>query len=130
MRKVEHVLTVTIEHNGALAEAVVLPVDLNDLRREQDDFLAQTASDMYDRVIYMMRTNDISERGPMSLKLQMHDFQMTTSWDDHSLSMSRKLREAQLRDAIVETFNELMNVVESNAGKEYIEEFPDRYSAD
>ena len=57
MQKIEQDITVVIEEFGAIAEVLIPAFEMNDLRREQDEYLAQTASDLYDRVVYMVRTN-------------------------------------------------------------------------
>ena len=72
MQKIEHDVTVTIEENGALAEVLIPAFELNDIRRERKEYLAQTASDLYDRVVYMVRSQkleydpelDESDEGP------------------------------------------------------------------
>lgn len=59
MQKIEHDLTITIEENGALAEVLIPAFELNDIRRERKEYLAQTASDLYDRVVYMVRSQNL-----------------------------------------------------------------------
>ena len=55
--KIEHDVHVTIEELDALAEVVIPPLEMNDLRRERNEYLSQTASDLYDRVVFMVRSN-------------------------------------------------------------------------
>lgn len=59
MLKIEDEVRVRIEELGVQAEVVIPALELNDIRRERKEYLAQTASDLYDRVVYMIRANDI-----------------------------------------------------------------------
>ena len=57
--KIEHDIHVTIEELDAQAEVVIPPLEMNDIRRERSEYLSQTASDLYDRVVYMVRSNNM-----------------------------------------------------------------------
>lgn len=104
---------VTIEENGAQAEVVIPPLELNDIRRERDEYLAQTASDLYDRVVYMVRKEgleydpelDEGDEGPLvTLEVRMGNI-MTSSafWME-----TRRERQDKLKKAINECFQSLM----------------------
>lgn len=104
---------VTIEENGAQAEVVIPPMELNDIRRERDEYLAQTASDLYDRVVYMVRKEgleydpqlDEGDEGPLvTLEVRMGNI-MTSSafWME-----TRRERQDKLKKAINECFLSLM----------------------
>lgn len=104
---------VTIDENGAQAEVVIPPLELNDIRRERDEYLAQTASDLYDRVVYMVRKEgleydpalDETDEGPLvTLEVRMGNI-MTSSafWLE-----TRRERQDKLKKAINECFLSLM----------------------
>ena len=104
---------VTIDENGAQAEVVIPPLELNDIRRERDEYLAQTASDLYDRVVYMVRKEgleydpalDETDEGPLvTLEVRMGNI-MTSSafWME-----TRRERQDRLKRAINECFLSLM----------------------
>ena len=106
---------VTIEENGAQAEVVIPPLELNDIRRERDEYLAQTASDLYDRVVYMVRKEgleydpelDEDDEGPLvTIEVRMGNI-MTSSafWME-----TRRERQNKLRVTINELFAMVLNM--------------------
>jgi hypothetical protein len=109
MQKIEHDVYVTIEECGALAEVVIPPLELNDIRRERNEYLAQTASDLYDRVVYMVRSEgliydpalDEGEEGPLvTIEVRMGNIQMSSAfWMEE-----RRARQDKLKVAINELF--------------------------
>ena len=108
MQKIEHDVYVTIEECGALAEVVIPPLELNDIRRERDEYLAQTASDLYDRVVYMVRTAQLEydpvlgeDEGPLvTIEVRMGNIQMSSAfWLE-----TRRERQDKLKVAINELF--------------------------
>jgi len=113
---IEYDLYVRIEEFGALAEVVVPPIDLNDIRRERSEFLAQTASDLYDRVVYMVRANeleptptdgnDVSEDPEVSIELEMRGLIVSSSF----WYATRRERQNALKHKINELFWMLMNL--------------------
>lgn len=89
MQKIEHDITVKIEELGALGEVLIPAFELNDIRRERDEYLSRTASDLYDRVVYMVRKEkleydpvlDEDEEGPqVTMTVSMGIFSMSTSF--------------------------------------------------
>jgi hypothetical protein len=112
MQKIEEYVIVKIEEMGALAEVMIPPIELNDIRRERDEYLAQTASDLYDRVVYMVRKDgleydpelDESGEGPLVvLEVRMGNIEMSTAfWRE-----TRRERQDKLKASI----NELMAMV-------------------
>ena len=115
MQKIEKDVTVTIEENGALAEVRILAFELNDIRRERKEYLAQTASDLYDRIVYMVRANgleydpalDESDEGPLvSLTVNMDVFSMSTAfWME-----DRRERQNRCMSAINECFEGVLRM--------------------
>lgn len=115
MQKIEHDIYVIINELGAQAEVVIPPLELNEIRRERDEYLAQTASDLYDRVVYMVRSEgleydpelDESGEGPtLELTLRMSFLSLsTTFWCD-----TRRERQEKLKHSINELFLMLMNM--------------------
>ena len=115
MQKIEHDVYVTIEECGALAEVVIPPLELNDIRRERDEYLAQTASDLYDRVVYMVRSEglvydpelDENDDGPLvEINVRMGMFSVSsTFWMEE-----RRARQDRLKMAINELFAMVMNM--------------------
>lgn len=115
MQKIEQDITVVIEEFGAIAEVLIPAFEMNDLRREQDEYLAQTASDLYDRVVYMVRTNrlqydpelDEEQEGPLvKLTLSMGFISLSSAfWMD-----TRRERQNKLMHSIKELFRMLLNM--------------------
>ena len=114
MQKIEHDVYVTIEECGALAEVVIPPLELNDIRRERDEYLAQTASDLYDRVVYMVRTAQLEydpvlgeDEGPLvTIEVRMGNIQMSSAfWLE-----TRRERQDKLKVAINELFAMVLNM--------------------
>jgi hypothetical protein len=108
MQKIEHDVYVTIEECGALAEVVIPPLELNDIRRERNEYLAQTASDLYDRVVYMVRSERLEydpvlgeDEGPLvTIEVRMGNIQMSSAfWLE-----TRRARQDKLKTAINELF--------------------------
>lgn len=115
MQKIEHDVYVIITELGAEAMVVIPPVDMNDIMRERDEYLAQTASDLYDRVVYMVRTHELeydpeldeAGDGPqVEIQVRMGMFSMSTLfWRD-----SRRERQDRLKTAVVELFRSVLNM--------------------
>jgi len=115
MQKIEHDVYVIITELGAQAEVVIPPLELNDIRRERDEYLAQTASDLYDRVVYMVRSNqleydpvlDEAEEGPLvEIEVRMGMFSTSTSfWRE-----TRRERQDRLKTAVNEAFARVLNM--------------------
>ena len=108
MQKIEEDVYVTIEECGALAEVVVPFWELNDIRRERDEYLAQTASDLYDRVVYMVRSGGLEydppleeDEGPLvEVTVRMGMFVVSSEfWRE-----ARRERQDRLKDLINELF--------------------------
>lgn len=110
MQKIEEDVYIIITELGAEACVVIPPMSLNDLRIERNEYLAQTASDLYDRVVYMVRSHkleydpvlDETEDGPLvEIQVRMGIFSMSTSfWRD-----TRRERQDSLRTAVNELFD-------------------------
>ncbi len=114
MQKIEHDVYVIITELGAQAEVVIPPLELNDIRRERDEYLSQTASDLYDRVVYMVRSEgleyeikydpalDEPEDGPLvEMQVRMGMFSMSTAfWCE-----TRRERQDKLKASVNELFN-------------------------
>lgn len=115
MQKIEHDIYMIITELDAQAEVVIPPVEMNDLMRERDEYLAQTAADLYDRVVYMVRSNgleydpalDEEEEGPfVEIMLKMNFMTVATRfWLE-----TRRQRQDRLRTAVNELFQMLMNM--------------------
>lgn len=115
MQKIEDDVYVIINELGAQAEVVIPPLELNEIRRERDEYLAQTASDLYDRVVFMVRSEgleydpelDENEEGPtVDILVRMGVFSMsTTFWRD-----TRRERQDRLKEVINELFNGVLNM--------------------
>jgi hypothetical protein len=115
MQKIEHDVYVIITELGAQAEVVIPPLELNDIRRERDEYLAQTASDMYDRVVYMVRSEkleydpvlDEASEGPLlEIEVRMGMFSMSSAfWRE-----TRRERQDRLMRIVNELFNGLLNM--------------------
>lgn len=106
MQKIKRDLVVTIEELDALAEVRIPAFELNDIRRERDEYLSQTASDLYDRVVYMVRAAEMEEGEDPKLTLQL-------TMDDRSVVgtvwlPTRRERQEWLKKVINELFGRLM----------------------
>lgn len=106
MQKINRDLTVTIEELDALAEVLIPAMELNDIRRERDEYLSQTASDLYDRVVYMVRSAQMPEGDDPKLTLQL-------MMDERSVVgtvwlPTRRARQEWLKKTINELFERLM----------------------
>lgn len=106
MQKIEHDLTITIEENGALAEVLIPAFELNDIRRERDEYLTQTVSDLYDRVVYMVRSCGLEEGKHLRMDLSYRGMTASTSgWQE-----SRRERQEMLKQDINPLFNQLLEI--------------------
>jgi hypothetical protein len=115
MLKIEQDVYVMIDELGAQAEVVIPPIDLNDLRIERDEYLAQTASDLYDRIVYMVRANqleydpalDEEEEGPLvTIGVRMGNITMNTAfWCE-----TRRERQNRLKTAVNECFEGVLRM--------------------
>ena len=111
--KIEHDIHIIIEELDAQAEVVIPPLEMNDIRRERHEYLSQTASDLYDRVVYMVRSNymkydpetdeqDEEDKGPkVILKVSMDKITTCKSfWME-----TRRERQDHLMESINELFD-------------------------
>ena len=115
MQKIEQDIYIIITELGAQAEVVIPPFELNDIRRERDEYLAQTASDLYDRVVYMVRSEkleydpvlDEAEEGPVvEIEVRMGMFSVSSSfWRE-----TRRERNDKLKVAVNELFILVMDM--------------------
>lgn len=114
MQKIEHDVYVIISELGAQAEVVIPPLELNDIRRERDEYLAQTASDLYDRVVYMVRSEqleydpvlDEGEGPAVELEVRMGMFSTSTVfWRE-----TRRERQDRLKEVANEAFARVLNM--------------------
>ena len=114
MQRIEHDVYVIITELGAQAEVVIPPLELNDIRRERNEYLAQTASDLYDRVVYMVRSEGLEydpklseEEGPVvEIEVRMGMFSTSTSfWRE-----TRRERQDRLKEVINEAFARVLNM--------------------
>ena len=114
MQKIEHDVYVIITELGAQAEVVIPPLELNDIRRERNEYLAQTASDLYDRVVYMVRSEaleydpvlDEGEGPAVELEVRMGMFSTSTVfWRE-----TRRERQDRLKEVINEAFARVLNM--------------------
>lgn len=115
MQKIEQDVYVIISELGAEATVVIPPLELNDIRRERDEYLAQTASDLYDRVVYMVRSEgleydpelDEEQEGPLlEIQVRMGMFSMSSAfWME-----TRRERQDKLKASVNELFNGVMNM--------------------
>lgn len=115
MQKIEQDVYVIISELGAEATVVIPPLELNDIRRERDEYLSQTASDLYDRVVYMVRSEgleydpdlDETEEGPLlEIQVRMGMFSMSSAfWME-----TRRERQDKLKASVNELFNGVMNM--------------------
>ena len=115
MQKIEHDVYVIITELGAQAEVVIPPLELNDIRRERDEYLSQTASDLYDRIVYMVRSEgleydpalDESSEGPLlEITVRMGMFSMSSAfWCE-----MRRERQDKLKASVNELFAGVLNM--------------------
>ena len=112
MQRIDEDVYVTIQECGALAEVVIPSFELNDLRRERDEYLAQTASDLYDRVVYMVRSEGLEydppledDEGPVvEITVRMGIFEGSTEF----WRATRRERQDRLKELINELFVSVM----------------------
>jgi Asp-tRNA(Asn)/Glu-tRNA(Gln) amidotransferase A subunit family amidase len=114
MQKIEHDVYVIITELGAQGEVVIPPLELNDIRRERDEYLSQTASDLYDRVVYMVRSEgleydpvlDEGEGPAVELEVRMGMFSTSTVfWRE-----TRRERQDRVKEVINEAFARVLNM--------------------
>lgn len=115
MQKIEHDVHIIINELGAEAHVVIPPLELNDIRRERDEYLAQTASDMYDRVVFMVRSEgleydpelDEHDDGPLvEIQVRMDMFSMSSAfWCE-----TRRQRQDRLMQLVNQVFNGVLNM--------------------
>lgn len=115
MQKIEQDVYVIINELGAQAEVVIPPFELNDIRRERDEYLSQTASDLYDRIVFMVRSQELeydpeldeNDDGPtVDILVRMGMFSMsTTFWRD-----TRRERQDRLKEVINELFAGVLDI--------------------
>lgn len=115
MQKIEHDVHIIINELGAEAHVVIPPLELNDIRRERDEYLAQTASDMYDRVVFMVRSEgleydpelDEHDDGPLvDIQVRMDMFSMSSAfWCE-----TRRERQDRLMQLVNQVFNGVLNM--------------------
>ena len=114
MQKIEQDIYIIITELGAEATVVIPPIDLNDIRRERNEYLAQTASDLYDRVVYMVRSEQLEydpvleeEEGPLlEIEVRMGMFSVSSSfWRE-----TRRERNDKLKAVVNELFILVMDM--------------------
>jgi hypothetical protein len=115
MQKIEDDVYVIINELGAQAEVVIPPMELNDIRRERNEYLAQTASDLYDRVVFMVRSQELeydpaldeTEEGPLvELEVRMGIFSVSTAfWRE-----TRRERQDYLKARVNELFLSVLDM--------------------
>jgi hypothetical protein len=114
MQRIDEDVYVTIEECGAQAQVVIPPLELNEIRRERNEYLAQTASDLYDRVVFMIRSQSLEydpaldeDEGPLvTLEVRMGNIQMSSAfWLEE-----RRARQEKLKVAINELFMLVLNM--------------------
>ena len=114
MQKIEQDIYIIITELGAEATVVIPPIDLNDIRRERNEYLAQTASDLYDRVVYMVRSEQLEydpvleeDEGPLvEIEVRMGMFSVSSSfWRE-----TRRERNDKLKVAVNELFILVMDM--------------------
>lgn len=114
MQKIEQDIYIIITELGAEATVVIPPIDLNDIRRERNEYLAQTASDLYDRVVYMVRSEQLEydpvleeDEGPLvEIEVRMGMFSVSSSfWRE-----TRRERNDKLKAAVNELFILVMDM--------------------
>lgn len=112
MKKIDEDVYITIEECGAQAEVVIPPFELNEIRRERDEYLAQTASDLYDRVVFMVRSEGLEydppleedERPLVEITVRMGIFEASTEF----WRATRRERQDRLKELINELFVSVM----------------------
>ena len=100
MKRINTDLTMVIEELDALAEVVIPAIDLNDIRRERQEYIAQTASDLYDRVVYMVRSYEMKEGDDPLVKIEMRMGPWTAMRE--TWLPSRRERQAWLQTSAVQ----------------------------
>jgi hypothetical protein len=115
MQKIEQDVYLIITEFGAQAEVVIPPLELNEIRRERSEYLAQTASDLYDRVVFMVRSEgleydpalDEHDDGPtVEINVRMGMFSMSSYfWRE-----TRRERQDKLMRVVNELFAGLLNM--------------------
>ena len=114
MQKIEQDIYIIITELGAEATVVIPPIDLNDIRRERNEYLAQTASDLYDRVVYMVRSEQLEydpvleeDEGPLvEIEVRMVMFSVSSSfWRE-----TRRERNDKLKAVVNELFILVMDM--------------------
>lgn len=115
MQKIEHDIYVIITELGAQGEVVIPPLELNDIRRERDEYLAQTASDLYDRVVYMVRNEGLEYDPELDEEGEGPFVEITLRMSFMSLSSrfwleTRRQRQDKLKSSVNELFRMLMNM--------------------
>lgn len=93
-----------IEENGALAEVLIPAMELNDIRREPEEYLAQTASDLYDRVVYMVRANRLETEDP---ELWIRLYRGPWSVEHGTWLDDRRARQNWLKERIVQMYKNM-----------------------
>jgi hypothetical protein len=119
MQKIDEDVYITIEECGAQAEVVIPPFELNEIRRERDEYLAQTASDLYDRVVFMVRSEGLKydppledDEGPVvEITVRMGIFEGSTEF----WRATRRERQDRLKELINELFVSVM-IMKKNYG--------------
>lgn len=104
-KRIETDLVLVIEELDALAEVIIPAIDLNDLRRDPEEYLENTVADLYDRVAYMVRSEEMVEGDNpcLSISLQAHGGYINRdTW-----LPSKKERKEWLKRTVVELFHAL-----------------------
>lgn len=106
--KINDDVLLTIEEAGALAEVVIPALDLNDIRTERDEYMARTASDVYDRVVYMVRSSELTHEDDPQVQVCIHlgiASMCTSFWMD-----KRRERQDRLKQLVPEMFEQVIRL--------------------
>lgn len=107
-KKLNDDVLLTIEEAGALAEVMIPALELNDIRIERDEYMANTASDLYDRVVYMVRSNELAHETDPQVQICIHigiASMCTSFWMD-----KRRERQDRLKQLVPEMFDRVLSM--------------------
>ncbi len=112
MQKIKQDVTIVIEEFGAQAEVLIPAFELNDLRRERDEYLAQTVSDLYDRVVYMVRSNDLDKGEDPRIRLEVGLGEVRAASMGGTWGSNRREKQEQLKKTALVLFDQLLKIDE------------------
>lgn len=107
-QKINDDVLLTIEEAGARAEVMIPAIDLNDIRIERDEYMANTASDIYDRVVYMVRSSELVHESDPQVQVCIHlghASMCTGFWLD-----TRRQRQDRLKQIVPEMFERVVQM--------------------